>query len=52
MLNTNYTEFYPDIEEVVKEFVSFDGEITVNGKFNYDTFSVSVSIENRSYEYL
>ncbi len=52
MLNTDCTEFFPDIEEVVKEFVSFDGEITVNGKFFYDTFSVSVSIENRSYEYL
>ncbi len=51
MLKTNHPEFFPDVEEVVNEFVSFNGNITVDGSITNDMFTAYVFVEDKNYEY-
>lgn len=51
MLKTNYVIFYPDIEEVIKEFTDFYGDIEIFGEQSSGAFSVKVAVSDNVYRY-
>ncbi len=51
MLNTNFENFKCDLSEVLNEFTSFDGDVTVSGSIDGEVFSAEVMVEEKRYNY-
>lgn len=51
MLNINYENYKSDVQEVVNEFVSFDGDIFVFGEEIDEKFNVLVTVNDKKFDY-
>ncbi len=51
MLNTNFENFKCDLNEVLNEFTSFDGDVAVTGVIGDGNFSAEVRVSDKSYNY-